>query len=223
MALASVRISKFPILILSVCAYLAATSLYAQMDGRSKAISRKSLTPSKLDDIVSDHLTKVVEGTARTKITSKDLAALKAIYVAAYRIRTQRQEFIKTVDDYQRLVAAHAAFLDREQAYYTMGSAAANELTAVKAFDMEWNAQAAQLNLRYEMINFEVTSWQNQAHDVVQPILNKPKLLGMSQTDLEDLKEKLDEHGRHLDAALNVLKDAIVANGGDTAASSLHP
>ena len=104
-----------------------------------------------------------------------------------------------------------------------MGSAAANELTAVKAFDMEWNAQAAQLNLRYEMINFEVTSWQNQAHDVVQPILNKPKLLGMSQTDLEDLKEKLDEHGRHLDAALNVLKDAIVANGGDTAASSLHP
>ena len=203
-----------PVLVLLVAA---PTALRAQgMDRRSKAISRKSLTPGKLDDIVSDHLSKVVQGTARATITPNDLAALKAIYSAAFRIRTRRLDFIKTVDDYQLLVSSHAAYLDREQAYYTMGNAAAGELKAVKEFDEEWNANAAQLNLRYEMVNFEVTSWQSQAHDVIQPILNKPKLLGMSQGDLQKLKEQLDEHGRHLDVALAALKTAIVASGGDT-------
>ena len=184
-------------------------------DYHSKAISRKSLTPKTLDDIISNRATEIARSTAQTKPTPEDLAVLKKIYEMGFELKAQRQKFITAVDDYQRLVVGNASYFDKEQAYYTMGNAAAKEIQAVKDFDNAWEPRAAQLNLRYKAIDFEVTSWETQRHDVVEPILNKPKLFGMSKTDLDELKRQLDEHGRHLDAALEALRSAIVASGGD--------
>jgi hypothetical protein len=192
-------------------------------DMKSKAISRQSLTPKTLDDIIAARATDIAKSTAQAKPTPEDLAVLKSIYEAGFELKTHRQKFITAVDDYQRLVAGNASYLDKEQAYYAMGNAAAEELQAVKDFDSAWEPRAAQLNLRYKTIDFEVTNWNAQNHAVIEPILNKPKLFGMSKADLDELKRQLAEHGRHLDAALDALRSAIVASGGDVNGASATP